>query len=501
MSIIAKHLKNARLIDTPLGNLTMEHVYLLEQEYRTTGTIKAESLIPINLREEQRTIKNYTYKKRGDTSLADFEMWKRDINYLASELSNFGSMRSNTSRPNNKNYYAIETRKNISQDQISYAIETASKITKCLSSATIKLDQKKKEYKVGHGHWRCKNHACPYCNYKKLRKRQKNFEEGLNSNKIELDYKYSTLITISFKDKATSTEEIIEQLKLLNKSMSQILGYAHIRKVVAGSARSIEVIENKNPKDPSEFGRSHVHLHSLVLFKKFRNGLTLKKLKRYLKDKTNKSIEVHFDELPLREKLASKENLIKGFNYLNKTFGLKFKDHFSDHHIFKRFTTSSITSQSALFYVNMLPAVKGQRMFNTTGIIKKIISEGKRNAPSHRSYSNFGGNYSSNHTHLKWTPKAIEYKTNKGIKHCDLGEYHVDDFDIKYFIDSLHYLGITHHPKAVKILTGDTTKTTESSKTTINSSPGTSPPKEHEIDKNDLLISGDQIPLFTDEPE
>ena len=501
MSIIAKHLKNARLINTLFGDLTIEHVYLLEQEYRSTGTIKAESLIPINLREEQRTIKNETYKKRNDISLTDFEMWKRDINYLASELSNIGSMRSSSYHSNNKKYYALETQKNISQDQISYAIETASKITKCLSSATFKIDQKNEEYKISHGHWRCKNHACPYCNYQKFRKRQKNFEIGVNSNKIELDYKYSLLITTSFKDKATSKEEIIEQLKLLNKSMSQILGYSHIRKSVAGSARSIEVIENKNPKDPSESGKSHVHLHSLVLFKKFRHGLTLKKLKRYLKDKTNKSVEVHFDDRPLKDKIASKENLIRGFNYLNKAFGLKFKDHFSDHHIFKRFTTSAITSQSASFYINMLPAIKGQRLFNTTGIIKKIISEGKRINTPNRSYSNFNGNYSNDQALLKWTPKAIEYKTNKGIKHCDLGEYHVDDIDIKQFMDSLNYYGITHHPKAVKTLIGDTTKTTEYSKTIINDPPGDSPPKEHEIDKNDLLIFGDQMILFTDESE
>ena len=187
MSILAKHLKNARLIDTPLGNLTTEHVYQLELEYRKTGTIKARSLTSINLCDNDHITKKEVLNKRGDTSLTNLEMWKKDINYISSELSNIGSMRSNKAT--------------YSQDEISYDLNTASKVTKCLSTATLKINSKKSTHKASHGYWRYKSQACPYCNYIKLKERQRNFLEGINSSDIKLDYKYSSLITIYFRDR------------------------------------------------------------------------------------------------------------------------------------------------------------------------------------------------------------------------------------------------------------------------------------------------------------
>jgi len=472
MSILAKHLKNARLIDTPLGNLTTEHVYQLELEYRKTGTIKARSLTSINLCNNNHNVKREVLNKRGDTSLTNLEMWKKDINYISSELANIGSMRSESA---------------YSQDKISYALNTASKITKCLSTATLKINSKKGTHKASHGYWRCKSQACPYCNYIKLKERQRNFLEGINSSDIKLDYKYSSLITIYFRDRSKTQDEITRDLKLLNKSMSQILGYNHIRKVVAGSARSIEVIE-----DAYTSGDSHVHLHALVLFTKFK-GLSKKKLAKYLKDKTGKSVEVHFSKPKFhtctQDPNERYKELIEGFNYLNKTFGLKTKDRSSKHHIFGNYSASSITDQSSDFYIKMLPAVKGQRMFNTTGIIKKALSAGKKktaiNRADYQSSLYSKENYSNDYALLYWRPKSVEFKSKDKTVNLDLGEYHIDHFQIKKFIDSLTSIGMIAR---AKIISGENISTTESCKIITSSL---------ELQHNkDPVNPGDQLPLF-----
>ena len=425
MSNINKPANNASLYNTVLGDLTLEQACAIELEYRKNGYVKASSLVKDNIPKKP---KKYKSKARTAHTLTNFREWKRDICYISSELSNIASYRN--------------TNVAIDQPLIRYATKTVSQISDCLASITY--DPKSGKL---NDSYRCKSHACPYCNHVKQSVRQDEFDIGLQHTAPDsLNYKYTALITVRFIDRASTHKDVTSQLKQLNTSISKLLGYRKYRKIITGSVRSIEVIE-----DNKQSGKAHVHMHILASVNHLKT-IYAKELREKLESITKKRMYVH-----IQNKIKAddgKEQLVSGFNYLHKAFGLKTNDSFSTTKKYpSTFSSSSVRRQSAEFYIIMLRGIKGQRLYNSTGIFRKILKLGKDKAKSRRSHT-----HNRNHTvFLNYLHRPTV--TDKG-KHYDLGYFTISHLDMEYFIHELDKYDIRVRAKtyAHNNVTHDNTK-------------------------------------------
>jgi len=433
MLSVSKHLAKARSIRCIFGNITYQKALDIESEYRKYGNVKASTILDLS---PQTKHKKSSLKHRQAISLSDFQEHRRDITYLISELSNISSCRN----PN----------VNYDSRLIDYTTDVAYKINQCLQNIYADPNTKR----LSHSS-RCKNHACPYCNYVKQSVRQNDFKAGLSTiNLDEVDYKYSSFITISFKKKASNYVQVREQIKELNKAISKILGYRQYRNIITGSVRSIEVIETVKTK------QAHVHLHMLTLVNKFK-VITRKDLTLKLRAITGLSVNVHIEnKLRPSNNAKAQEKLIQGFNYMHKTFGLKTDDRFSQSKLFGNFSSSSIRRQSIEFYLMMLRGIKGQRLYNSTGIFRKILKSGRIENDARQKYiTTDSPKYERPLIHLYWSKKPT-YITEHD-KMYDLGCYKISHQTLEQFIDDLNILGLNIRSKTYetsKILTQDNAK-------------------------------------------
>ena len=415
MLSLSNRVAKARTINTIFGNITPQKAFEIESEYRKNGEVRASTIIDFS---EQTKHKKSSSHHRQAISLSDFQEHKRDINYLVSELSDISSCRN----------------KNVAYDSalINYTTDVAYKINYCLQGLCV--DPKTKAISSPY---RCKNHACPYCNYVKQSIRQNEFKAGLKTTNIDdLDYKYSSFITISFKKKASDHIVAKHQIKELNRAVSKLLGYRQYRNIITGSVRSIEVIETTKTK------KAHVHLHMLALVNKFR-VVTKKDLTFKLKELTGQSVRVHIvNKLRPSDNTKASEKLTECFNYMHKTFGLKTDDRFSQSKIFGHFSSSSVRRQSPEFYLIMLRAIKGQRLYNSTGIFRQILKSGKlemkARTPKYIKYDDTKINKPL--IHLYWSKQPTYIMHHNKI--FDLGCYKISDITMENFIYELDLLGL-----------------------------------------------------------
>lgn len=444
MSILSKRLAKASSIRCIFGNITPQKAFEIESEYRKYGNVKASTILDLSPQGKHKKTKS---KSRQAVSLSDFQEHRRDITYLLSELSDVSSCR-NT---------------NVSYDSrlINYTTDVAYKINQCLQNIYADPNTKK----LNHSS-RCKNHACPYCNYVKQSTRQNHFQAGLSTiNFDDVEYKYSSFITVSFKQKASNYVQVREQIKELNKAISKILGYRQYRNIVTGSVRSIEVIETIKTK------QAHVHLHMLALVNKFK-VITKKDLVEKLSTLTGLAVNVHIkNKLRPANSTKAQEKLIEGFNYMHKIFGLKTDDRFSQSKIFGNFSSSSIRRQSIEFYLMMLRGIKGQRLYNATGIFRKILKAGRIefDARSPKYIKTDTPVYDRPLIHLYWSKKPTYIMEHD--KMYDLGCYKISHETLDQFIHELDILGLSVRSKTYessRILTQDKAKVFIYDKTSID---------------------------------
>ena len=438
MLSVSKHVLKARTINTVFGNITPEKALEIESEYRKTGEVKASTIL--NLRKKVKRIKGKKRYEptRQDVSLRDFQEHKRDINYLVSELSEISSCRN----------------KNVSYDSdlINYTTDVAYKINYCLQS--LYVDPNTKRLRAPY---RCKNHACPYCNHVKQSIRQNEFKEGLKTINIDhLDYKYSSFITVSFKKKASNHIQAKLQIKELNKAISKILGYRLYRNIITGSVRSIEIIETEKTK------QAHVHLHMLALVNRLK-VISEADLAFKLRELTGQSVRVHIkNKLKPSDSEEAINRLTEGFNYMHKTFGLKSDDRLSESKIFGDFSSSSVRRQSIEFYLIMLRAIKGQRLYNSTGIFRQILKAGRLEFKAKSSYVDYDHPLRTDKplVHLYWSKKPTYIKEHNCI--YDLGSYKISSITLENFMYELDILGLPVRAKVYepsRVLTQSHVKT------------------------------------------
>jgi hypothetical protein len=402
------HLKSSE-INSSFGKITLDKAFKVSHEYRKFGNVRASTLIDSTRPSSK---KKHFSKTRSAISLDDFREFKRDINYIVSELSTISSCRN----------------KNIRYDSklIKYTTDVSNKINYCLQNLYVDPDTNEIS-SLG----RCKNHACPYCNYVKQSTRQSEFKAGLRTVDMnDIEYKYTSFITISFVDKARTYREVTEQIKSLNKAISKILGYRKFRNIITGSVRSIETIETLKTKE------AHVHLHMLALVNRFK-VITKKELRSLIEALTGQRVRVHIEnKLRPSNNEQAKELLSSCFNYMHKTFGLKTDDRFSNSKLYGDFSSSSVRRQSVDFYLIMLRGIKGQRLYNSTGFFRKVLKEGKIELNARKPKSKRISDEKFNRLIPLYWYKKPTFIQNHNVVY-DLGYYMIDKNALNAFTDEL----------------------------------------------------------------
>lgn len=359
-AIKASSLNKCTSINTStFGTLSTSDAYNFQSIIEREGTIKATIAYEPKIKPPNKN--TYRYKsvygfnvapfitKRPNNIEGEIEN-KKDKNYISSGLSQ------------------ISQQKNLDQATKTYALKTASQLSSCgnhcwINSATGKV----------RGDWRCKSHACPHCISKKLSIRMQDFNQGLKFYSLgREDYNFISLVTIKFIRKPKTNIEQRKQAQLLNKAFSTILTYRKYRDSTLGTVRSIEGIESKYDK-----GAAHIHLHVLALTKK-KHTFFPTEIKEKLSKLTKEEVVVYVrTEDRKNDQLEAIDQIKKGFYYLHKALGLKTRDSYYHHSTFGTVTTSSIRSQSIEFYLNWTRAIKGLRLYNSTGTFREILRLGK----------------------------------------------------------------------------------------------------------------------------
>lgn len=461
-TVKASSLSKCTSINTStFGTLPIQEAYNIQSIIDNTGTIKA---ITAYKPKTQTTNKNsYRYQSaygfnttpiiaRKPNSLENEIEKKKDRNYMSSGLSQ------------------ASQQKHLDQATKTYALKTASQLSSCgnncwINSATNEV----------RGHWRCKSHACPYCINKKLGLRIQDFNQGLKFYSLtDADYKFISLVTVKFVRKPKTYLEQRKQAQGLNKAFSTILAYRKYRDSTVGTVRSIEGIESKYDK-----GAAHVHLHVLALTKKkhtFFPTELKEKLSKLIKEEV--IIYVRTEDRKKNE-LESIEQIKRGFYYLHKALGLKTRNSYYHHSTFGTITTSSIRSQSIEFYLNWTRAIKGLRLYNSTGTFREILRLGKLERTSSYDVQFLPSDETDRHRRknealLYW--KRDERLIN-GQLH-DLGTYYVSSVYLESFQDEMRAM----LPPRSKVFLGTPPAAQSTSKTpggtpagTANNSPNKTP--------------------------
>ena len=256
--------------------------------------------------------------------------------------------------------------------------------------------------------------------------KRKDFELGiLQLPDSFFDYNYSMLVTISFKYKTSTPEESDDQIKSINKEMSSLLQHRRFKNDIVGTARSIEMIEASMVGMTR--GKGHIHLHMLVLTKTkdiVTQSALHERLNKRLKWQT--SIDV---TKPIPKDKDFRSTLRDGFNYIHKPFGLKTRDEIRYNLTTGRHeSSSSIRRQSMEFYVLMLQSIKGQRMVNTSGVIREACRVGKtqreiRKINALEDEALFSE--SSSTVHLTWQPHKRPTRVQGRTLQMDNGCYNL----------------------------------------------------------------------------
>ena len=337
----ASSLRDSKKVHTStFGTTTIEHAYELQRTISNFGTIKADEIFKPTTK---------TTPGRRSKDLRSIQEWKRDINYIASGL-------------------AQVDHQSHDQQTISYARKTAGQLSSCLNYTWFNVSKKK-----ARGHVRCKSHACPFCVHKKQQQRIKDFCTGIDSSSIKAyEYDYLSLVTIVFTNKTRHHLDMRSQLQRLNKAVSKLLRYRKYRDSVVGTVRSIEPIEsNIIPGD------AHLHLHMLGLVKHqftFFSTELEEKLSKLIGEEVRVFVKT---ESRHEDSIQAIEQIKKGFNYLHKSFGLQTRDKRTNHTTYGSITTSSIREQSINFYLHMTRAIKGLRLYNSTGFFRDMLRAGR----------------------------------------------------------------------------------------------------------------------------
>ena len=359
-AVKASSLSKCTSINTStFGTLSVQDAYNIQSVIDREGTIKAT----MAYKPKTKTINknSYRYKsafgfnvapvitKRPNDLEGEIEK-KKDRSYISSGMSK------------------ISQQKHLDQATKTYALKTASQLSSCgnhcwINSVTGKV----------RGHSRCKSHACPYCINKKLGLRIQDFNQGLKFySLIDLEYNFVSLVTVKYVRKPKTHTEQRKQALRLNKAFATILGYRKYRDSTLGTVRSIEGIESKYDKTAA-----HVHLHVLALTKKMHTFFPIE-LKEKLSRLIGEDVIVYVrTEDRKKDESEAIEQIKKGFYYLHKALGLKTRDSYYHHSTFGTVTTSSIRSQSIEFYLNWTRAIKGLRLYNSTGTFREILRLGK----------------------------------------------------------------------------------------------------------------------------
>jgi len=386
------------------GTTSIERAYELQRTISNFGTIKADEIF----KPTTKTIPRYRSK-----DLRSIQEWKRDINYIASGL-------------------AQVDHKSHDQQMISYARKTAGQLSSCLNYTWFDVSQKK-----ARGHMRCKSHACPFCVHKKQQQRIKDFTTGIATSSIKAyEYDYLSLVTIVFSNKTNHYLDMRSQLQRLNKAISKILKYRKYRDSVVGTVRSIEPIESNLIQ-----GDAHLHLHMLAMVKQqftFFSTELEEKVSKLIGEEVRVFVKT---EARAPDSIQAIEQLKRGFNYLHKVFGTPFKDQRMNHPTYGSITTSSIREQSVNFYLHMTRAIKGLRLYNSTGFFRDMLRAGKDKRESSQDtlylpHDECDVFPRKNEILLCWKRQEI---IDRG-RCVDIGSYHVSKAYIDTFLDELSLL-------------------------------------------------------------
>ena len=391
------------------GTTTIEHAYELQRTISNFGTIKADEIFKPTTK---------TTPRRRSKDLRSIQEWKRDINYIASGL-------------------AQVDHQSHDQQMISYSRKTAGKLSSCLNHTWFDVSTKK-----ARGHLRCKSHACPFCVYKKQQQRIKDFSVGVGCSSIKsYEYDYLSLVTIVFTNKTRHYLDMRSQLQRLNKAVSQLLRYRKYRDSVVGTVRSIEPIEsNLIPGD------AHLHLHMLGLVKRqftFFSTEFEEKLSKLVGEEVRVFVKT---EVRDPDPIQAIEQIKKGFIYLHKAFGLPFKDKRINHATYGSITTSAIREQSIDFYLHMTRAIKGLRLYNSTGFFRDMLRAGKDKRESSQDvrylpHDECDEYPRKNEILLYWKRREIIDRNRR----VDIGSYFVSKADLDIF---LHEMSLLLPPQA-----------------------------------------------------
>ena len=408
---------DANSLLTSLGIISPTDAQTIISEYKKTGKIRADRFIKTKYTKAKKQV----HKSRALNCLDHYVEWKRDICYIQNSLHHYASLQAHKGK-------AIED-----MDTIDFCTETVHRIRRCLNNVYVDA---KGYFSTDY---RCKSFACPHCNYVKHMQKRKDFELGmLQLRDSFFDYNYSMLVTISTKHKPITVEECDEIIRSLNKEISSLLQHRRFKNDIVGTARTIEIIEAL--KSEIIRGAAHIHLHMLVLTRT-KDIITRSTLSKRLNKRLKWSINVDVTE-PIPKDKDFRSTLRDGFNYIHKPFGLKTRDEIRYNLTTGRHeSSSSVRRQSLEFYVLMLQSIKGQRMVNTSGVIREACRIGKtqreiRKINALEDEALFSE--SSSTMHLTWHPHKRPTRIQGRTLYMDNGCYVLSKASTDQILNELH---------------------------------------------------------------